>query len=119
MVSHKRGILWVVKTGYKTPKPQYPSPSAALPTRIKVKGATVLAGKNPQTRAGQPITTKVRCTPRMYEGQPTCKVQTSQSGKVTLRTSGHTDIKVTVTQTAPATSFFQAFKKRKVYRLKG
>lgn len=84
------------------------------PKAIKKTGTTVLTGKNARTNAGQRIRTAVRVhapaatRPEVVKGR---------KGKVSIRTYGP-GFTVVLTQSAPATDGYQAYRLRTVYRAK-
>ena len=102
-----------VGTGKKkqtlTPKP---------PKRLKRVGTTVITRPKARTNAQQRVRTTVRGGPMKASATGQVRyfsVLRAKSGKVAIRTYGRKDLKITVTQRAPATSGYLRFKRDTVY----
>lgn len=90
--------------------------TAALPSRIKRKGRTVILPANATTNAGQAITAKVKATPkRSPKGTKTYKVIRAKNGKVVIRTFGYKKLRVKVTVSAPSTTGFAPYAVQATY----
>ena len=88
------------------------------PARIKVRGVTVVTGRNALTNAGQSIRTQVVASLPDATAQGEVryvKVIRGSQGLVKVRTYGRPDLKIVVRQYAPATSEYKAFSTRSVY----
>ncbi|MCB0900651.1 MAG: hypothetical protein KDB83_00750, partial [Actinobacteria bacterium] len=88
------------------------------PARIKVRGVTVVTGRNALTNAGQSIRTQVVASLPDATAQGEVryvKVIRGPQGLVKVRTYGRPDLKIVVRQHAPATSEYKAFSTRSVY----
>ena len=107
------------------PTPQ-PDPSVTkkqtlktkLPKRIKVSGLTVITPANTRTNAGQLVRTLVRGGPV----KPTAAGQVryftvvrGPKGKTSVRTNGYPNLRLKVTQKAPATTGYTAFTRTATY----
>ena len=89
-----------------------------LPKRIKVSGLTVITPANTRTNAGQLVRTLVRGGPV----KPTAAGQVryftvvrGPKGKTSVRTNGYPNLRLKVTQKAPATTGYTAFTRTATY----
>lgn len=92
--------------------------SAKLPKRIKLSGLTVITPANAPTNAGQLVRTRITGGPMKATsaGQVRYfKVVRGPKGKVSVRTFGQPNLRLNVTQTAPATSQYTPFRRGATY----
>lgn len=92
-----------------TPKP---------PKRLKRVGTTVITMPKAHTNAKQRVRTTVRGGPLKASATGQVRYFTvvrGKKGKVAIRTYGYKNLKITVTQRAPATSGYLRFKRDTVY----
>jgi hypothetical protein len=89
-----------------------------LPKRIKLSGLTVITPAGARTNAGQRVRTVVRGGPitATVAGQVRYfTVVRGPRGKVAVRTFGYRDLRLSVTQKAPAVERFTAFERQATY----
>ena len=116
------GPQMVALTGTGTATPATPKKKQTLrpglPQRIKLSGLTVITPANALTNAGQRVRTLVRGGPTNPTAAGDARyyvVVRGPEGKVSVRTFGRTDLKLRVTQTAPATTGYTAFRRAATY----
>ena len=92
--------------------------TVGLPRRIHSSGLTVITPANTRTNAGQLVRTFVRTAPI----NPTTAgevrfftVLRGRNGRVAIRTYGFDNLRIRVTQRAPATSEYLPFERRATY----
>ena len=89
-----------------------------LPHRIKPSGLTLITAANARTNAGQRVRTIIRGGPANTSAAGEVRYFTivrGPHGKVSIRTFGHPDLKLKVTQKAPATSGHTRFHRTAIY----
>jgi hypothetical protein len=89
-----------------------------LPKRIKVSGLTVLTPANARTNAGQLVRTIVRGGPTKPTTAGEVRYFTivrGPNGKTSVRTFGYPNLRLRVTQKAPATDGYTAFTRSATY----
>jgi hypothetical protein len=110
------------------PPPPTPSPTpsvkkkqtlaAKLPKRIKLSGLTVITPANARTNARQYVRTSVRGGPMKPSAAGEVRYFTvvrGPNGKTSVRTFGYPDLRLRVTQQAPATAGFTDFQRQATY----
>ncbi len=89
-----------------------------LPKRIKISGLTVITPANARTNAGQLVRTIVRGGPAKPTAAGEVRYYTvvrGPNGKTSVRTYGYPNLRIKVTQKAPATDGYTAFTRTATY----
>ena len=89
-----------------------------LPKRIKISGLTVITPANARTNAGQLVRTTVRGGPAKPTAAGEVRYYTvvrGPNGKTSVRTYGYPNLKLRVTQKAPATTGYTAITRSATY----
>lgn len=89
-----------------------------LPKRIKLSGLTLITPADARTNAGQRVRTIVRGGPTKAAAAGQVRyfvVVRGPKGKVSVRTFGRTDLRLVVTQKAPATDGYTPFARSATY----
>lgn len=90
--------------------PEKQTLSRDLPKRIKARGLTLITPANARTNAGQRVRTLIQSKPAKAAQARSFTIVRGRNGKVSVRTFGRTDFRLTVTQKAPATTGYTAFR---------
>ncbi len=114
-----RVTLTGIGTAAPTPGPKKKQTlKQKLPKRIKVSGLTLITPANARTNAGQLARTIVRGGPTKPTAAGEVRYFTvvrGPNGKTSVRTYGFPNLKLRVTQRAPATEGFTAFSRTATY----
>jgi len=89
-----------------------------LPKRVKLNGLTVITPANARTNAGQRVRTIIKGGPAKASAAGEVRYFTvvrGPKGKTSIRTYGHRDLKLKVSQKAPAVTGYTAFARSASY----